>query len=159
MLKTNNGNKLYIALYPTDSTTKENAQYTELKFITELKLNYSAKKEDRNYFHNKGETTSIITGKSTSLSVSVDYDNSNELHQYLIYLMTCEPYKCNNQFIKLELDGVNKATATSSKNQAVTSLLGKAVIQFKNGIPSGNVDELVKIQFDIIPQDDKWEYK
>ncbi|MFV8418509.1 phage tail tube protein [Mycoplasma sp. VS299A] len=159
MLKTNNGNKLYIALYPTDSTTKENAQYTELKFITELKLNYSSKKEDRNYFHNAGETTSIITGKSTSLSVSVDYDSSDELHQYLIHLMTSAPYKCNNQFIKLELDGIKKATETSSKNQAVTNLLGKAVIQFKNGIPSGNVDELIKIQFDIIPQDDKWEYK
>ncbi|MHA3795761.1 phage tail tube protein [Mycoplasma sp. HF14] len=159
MLKTNNGNKLLIALYPTTSTTKDTAQYEELKFITELKLNYSSKKEDRNYFHNGGETTSIITGKSSSLSVSVDYDNTNELHQYLVHLLISEPYKCNNQFIKLELNGVNKATASSSKNQAVTTLSGKAVIQFKNGIPSGNVDDLVKLQFDIIPQDDKWEYK
>ncbi|WLP85286.1 phage tail tube protein [Mycoplasma seminis] len=158
-VKTNNGNKLHIALYPNETTTATTAQFHELKYITELKLNYSSKKEDRNYFHNGGETTSIITGKTTTLSVSIDYDPNDELHQYLVYLLTSEPNKCNNQFIKLEIDGVNKATSATAKNIKVATLKGKATIQFKNGIPSGAVDELIKLQFDILPQDDKWIYE
>ncbi|MBN0919432.1 phage tail tube protein [[Mycoplasma] gypis] len=158
MIKTNNGNKLYIATYPEPSTTPETADYKLLNFVTDFKFNYSVKKEDRTYFHNNGLTTSLITGGSQSLSVSVDYDADDQLHQYLVYLLTNDPTKSNNQFIKIEFnDEIKRTTSAVSLNEKGLILKGKAVLLFKNSIPNGSANEIIKLQFDILPQDNKWD--
>ncbi|MCU9934775.1 hypothetical protein NWE61_06910 [Mycoplasmopsis felis] len=102
------------------------------------------------YFHNLGESTSITTGVSKSLSVSIDFDNSDEAHKYLLNLLLGDIYLTNSQFIKLDIRTISK---TTGKHITVS---GKATINFKNHFPSGNADEIQKLEFDIFPQDNKW---
>ncbi|WP_322911065.1 phage tail tube protein [Mycoplasmopsis felis] len=149
IFKTNAGNRLYIATVPLGSTDEEK-KYKEITSITALKFNYSPKKEDRMYFHNLGESTSITTGVSKSLSVSIDFDNSDEAHKYLLNLLLGDIYLTNSQFIKLDIRTISK---TTGKHITVS---GKATINFKNHFPSGNADEIQKLEFDIFPQDNKW---
>ncbi|TDV23505.1 hypothetical protein BCF59_0494 [Mycoplasmopsis mustelae] len=154
--KTNAGNKLFIALSPDTAISDDGsinvsaARFSEIEHITALKLNYSPKKEDKVYYHNNGESTSITTGLSKSLSVSIDFDNSSQAHQYLLSLLLGDVHNVNNQVIMLEIHTISAET-----NKFVT-VSGKATINFKNHFPSGNADELQKLEFDILPQDNKW---
>ncbi|WP_322902034.1 phage tail tube protein [Mycoplasmopsis felis] len=149
IFKTNAGNRLYIATVPLGSTDEEK-KYKEITSITALKFNYSPKKEDRMYFHNLGESTSITTGVSKSLSVSLDFDNNNEAHKYLLNLLLGDIHLTNSQYIKLDIRTISK---TIGKHLVVS---GKATLNFKNHFPSGSADELQKLEFDIYPQDNKW---
>lgn len=148
MLKTNIGNILKIATVPSGANDTAKT-FTELKYITELKTDISYKKEDRNYLHNKGNTTSITTGKTTSLSVTIDLDDSDTLHKYLLKLSSLDPIDVNNQYIQLVLNSSHEASK-------VYQIAGKCTFNFKNFLPSGNADELAVLSFDIFPQDDKF---
>lgn len=149
MFKSNNTSELWIATKPqADELEKE---YKQIKFITELKHNYNVKKEDRTYFHNKGKTTAITTGVSESLTVSIDYDDEQQAHKYLLKLLLGDIENLNNQFIKVKLKNFSTGTKTAD-----IEITGKTTINFKNHIPSGNADEIVKLQIDFIPQDDAW---
>lgn len=153
MFKPNNTSELWIATQPYQ-TSDDLKQWEQIKFITELKHNYSVKKEDRNYFHNKGKTTSITTGSSQSLSVTFDYDDEQESHKYLLKLLLGDVYHLNNQFIKVKIHNFS-----TTKSTGTIEISGKATVNFKNHIPSGNADEIVKMQVDFIPQDDAWVVK
>ncbi|UWD34055.1 phage tail tube protein [Mesomycoplasma molare] len=149
MLKTNAGNKLFIAIDPWNVSTQ--LTYEELKFISELKYNYSNNKEDRNYFHNKGNTTSITTGATHSLSITIDFDDKNTLHKYLLKLLLGDAQNLNGQYIRLEL--LSLPGETENKKIVIS---GKCTINFKNHFPSGNPNEIQKLQLDLMPQDDNW---
>ncbi|MCS4536747.1 hypothetical protein NXS15_01200 [Mycoplasma sp. CSL7475-4] len=149
MFKTNNHSTLSIATIPTGNSDSEK-NYQAIKFITELKHNYSAKKEDRVYFHNKGHSTSITTGASQSLSVSFDYNDQEEAHKYLMNLLLGDVTSANNQFIKLSLKNISRQSGHH------VEISGKATINFKNHAPSGGADALLKFEIDIMPQDDAW---
>lgn len=148
MKKTNSQmSKLLLALDPSQSQD-DLRRYTPVCDSTSCSLNVEYKKTDSTYFCNGGETTSYITGRSTSLSVSIDYDSSSESHKYLRDLLMSDFTQANNQFIKLQLQ-MNEDGSTWD------TLGGKACIQFKSMPPNGNADELGKIEFDIFPQE-KW---
>ncbi|VEU66196.1 Uncharacterised protein [Mesomycoplasma conjunctivae] len=150
MLATNYVASLYIALAPEHNSAK---QFKPLVNIKELKNNFSTKKEDKNYFHNKGSTTSVVTGTTLSLSVSIDIDFSNDLHVYLLSLIKAsDPLKLNNQLIKLVIQDTN----TTNTNKLSTVISGKASFGMKNYLPSGNADEIIKLDFDIFPQDNSF---
>lgn len=150
MKKTNSQlTTLHIATQPSQALDRDR-DYKKVCDATSCQLNVSYKKQDSNYFCNNGETTSTITGRTISLSVSIDYDTSNDAHKYLKSLLVLDFASCNNQYIKLELlldDSMTKTTLT-----------GKACIQFKTMPPSGGPDELGKIEFDIFPQDKAFEW-
>lgn len=145
-MKTNINTKIFIATTPTGDTD-ENKNYKELKYITEFTPNLSSKKEDLTYLHNKGDTTSIITGRSFNFSVSLTLNNNDELHNYLVGLILKDVKNYNNQYLKAEVD------AAGEKGKK-TRIKGKCAFEFKNFFPSGKPDELQTLQFDIHPQDD-----
>ncbi|MBT1326441.1 hypothetical protein FCL74_02790 [Mycoplasma bovis] len=149
----NNEARLFIATNPSESSD-ELKKYSEIEFITELKHNYSNKKEDRIYLHNKGQTTSITTGITQSLSVSIDFDNSIDSHHYLLTLLLGSIENLNNQYIRIEIPTISK-----NQDSKYVIVQGKATINFKNHLPSGNADETEKLSFDILPQDYIWEVK
>lgn len=142
--------QLFIALNPNEEDM-ENKNFQRLCDATSTSLNVSYKKQDSNYFCNEGETTSIITGRSYSLSVSIDYDPTKESHKYLKGLLIGSVNECNNQWIQLEL-------RLDEDSNTITTLQGKSSIQFKSMPPSGNPDELSKLEFDIFPQDERWNW-
>ena len=142
--------QLFIALNPNEEDM-ENKNFQRLCDATSTSLNVSYKKQDSNYFCNEGETTSIITGRSYSLSVSIDYDPTKESHKYLKRLLIGSVNECNNQWIQLEL-------RLDEDSNTITTLQGKSSIQFKSMPPNGNPDELSKLEFDIFPQDERWNW-
>lgn len=151
MLSPNFVAQLWIALNPD---SEDDSQYKKLNFVSDLKTNFSVKKQDRNYFHNKGSTTSIITSTAFSLNVSIDYNPFDELHYYLFGLIGADPFKLNNQKIKLIIPNTNQTSTKTSANSTV--LTGKAAFSFKNYIPSGAPDEQIKFEFEIFPQDNSF---
>lgn len=137
--------KFYISTDPTNSSL--DSTYKPVCDATSITFNVSYKKQDSTYFCNGGEVTSTTTGRTQTLSVSIDYDDTNEAHKYLLGLLIDQDFsKCNNQQIKLELPLMDGESTP-------TTYTGKACIQFKNGIPSGAADELIKLEFDVAPQD------
>ncbi|QJR43635.1 hypothetical protein HLA87_02450 [Mycoplasma miroungigenitalium] len=149
MFKTNNQTTLSIATIPTGNSDSDK-NFQVIKYITELKHNYSTKKEDRVYFHNKGQSTSITTGGSHSLSVNFDYNDEEEAHRYLLSLLLGDATSVNNQFIKITLKNISRQIGQH------VEISGKATINFKNHAPSGGADGLLKFELDILPQDDAW---
>lgn len=139
--------KLLIALSPNE-VDDTNRNYQQICNSTSITLNVSYNKQDSTYFCNNGETTSTITGRTQSLSVSIDYDNSKESHKYLKSLLIGNAFAGNNQYIRLELQ--------LDEDDSWTTLSGKSCIQFKSAPPSGSPTELSKIEFDIFPQDSIW---
>lgn len=139
--------KLLIAIDPTQADD-QNRNYQQICDSTSITLNVSYNKQDSTYFCNNGETTSTITGRTQSLSVSIDFDNSKEAHKYLKTLLISDAFAGNNQYVRLELQ--------LDEDNSWTTLSGKSCIQFKSAPPSGSPTELVKIEFDIFPQDSAW---
>lgn len=151
MKKTNSQlSNLYIALQPQEMQD-DNKQWTKICDSTSCQLNIDYKKTDSTYFCNGGETTSTIVGRTMSLTVSVDYDNSNDSHKYLRDLLLNDFTKANDQMFRLEVQMNEDGTTWNT-------LSGKSCIQFKSMPPSGSADELAKIEFDVFPQDRKWEW-
>lgn len=147
--KINAKSKLYIALDPTAATEAE-MNYTLICFNDEVLFTTSMNKVDKKYFCNGGATTSIVTGYSHELAVSIDYINSNPAHKYLLSLLNNVDFsKVNNQYFKIEYP-------LFEGEYTPLNYSGKSCIQFKNNIPSGAADELVKLTFSIFPQDDPW---
>lgn len=148
MVKTNASAELYIANQPTQSSL-EDKDFKQICLSTEVILNVSYNKVDKNYFCDMGETTGIITGKTVSATVSIDLDLSKEGHKYLYDLYHNPDFsQVNNQYIKIVeplLDGQTTATY----------IHGKAAIMFKNGLPSGAPNEIAKLDFDLIPTE-RW---
>lgn len=152
MKKTNSAiSVLKIALSPQETLITDK-NFQRLCDATSCDLSTSYKKQDSNYYHNNGETTSTITGRSMSLSVSIDYDSSNDVHKYLKDLIIGDFTRCNEQFIQLEI---------AFDELRTTIISGKTCFHFKSIPPSGAPDELIKIEFDIFPQDTSftWETK
>ena len=147
--KINAKSNLYIALVPTgtDETTKK---FTKICAATECLFNTTFNKVDKTYFCNSGDTTSIITGRTNSITVTIDIDTTNESHRYLLNLLTSQDFSVlNSQIFRIEyplFDG----EATPAKAE------GLSCIQFKNNIPSGAANEIVSLSFDIFPQDEPW---
>lgn len=141
--------KLYVALVPTgaDDTAKN---YQEICASTECLFNTTYNKVDKTYFCNGGDTTSVITGRTNSITVSIDVDRTLAAHNYLLSLIQNQDFSVlNNQYFKIVLpllDGETEAATAS----------GKSCIQFKNNIPSGAANEVVTLSFDIFPQDEPW---
>lgn len=148
---TNTKAKIQIALAPT-ALQVEDKMFSDLEFITNFVSNQSPSKQESKYFKNGGATTQTITGISYSATVSIDIDSTNEVHQYLMNIVRNRDINSmNNQWVKLIeplFDGEVEAGFS----------IGKSAIEFKNNFPSGNVDELIKLEFDIFPQDDLWIY-
>lgn len=147
--KINAKSKLYIALNPAGITDVDK-KYSLICFNDEVLFTTSMNKVDKKYFCNGGATTSIITGYSNELAVSLDYINENEAHKYLLGLLNNVDFSnVNNQYFKIEyplFDG----------ELTPLNYSGKSCIQFKNNIPSGAADELIKLTFSIFPQDEPW---
>ncbi len=136
--------KLYICTDPTQPLQDD--VYKEVCSATNFNFTQTYKKTDSAYFCNGGETTSTITGRTQTASVSIDYDDESEAHQYIYKLLTGSFGDANNQYVRIILPlqtGESKAAYYS----------GKCCFEFKNGIPSGAADELIKIDFDIHAQD------
>lgn len=147
--KINATSRLFIALVP-DGADENAKQLSEICLSTECVFNKSMNKTDKTYFCNGGETTAIITGSTSSLTVSIDFDITKPAHKYLYSLMTSSDFtKCNGQYIKIQYP-LFEGEATPA------SVEGLCCIQFKNDIPSGAPNELIKISFDIFPQDSPW---
>ena len=148
---TNTKAKIQIALAPT-ALQVEDKMFSDLEFITNFVSNQSPSKQESKYFKNGGATTQTITGISYSATVSIDIDSTNEVHQYLMNIVRNRDINSmNNQWVKLIeplFDGEVEAGFS----------IGKSAIEFKNNFPSGNVDELIKLEFDIFPQDELWIY-
>lgn len=140
---------IYIATVP-EGETDDAKKFEKICLSTECLFNKSMNKVDKTYFCNGGETTSIITGSTSSLTVSIDFDITKKAHKYLYDLLTNQDFSvCNGQFIKIEYPLFSGQTTPAT-------ISGKACIQFKNDIPSGAANELIKISFDIFPQDSAW---
>lgn len=141
--------KLYVALNPTGADD-DAKNYQEICASTECLFNTTFNKVDKTYFCNGGDTTSVITGRTNSITVSIDVDKTLQAHQYLIGLLQSQDFSVlNNQYFKIVqplLDG-ETSPATAS---------GKSCIQFKNNIPSGAANEVATLSFDIFPQDEPW---
>ena len=148
---TNTKAKIQISLAPT-ALQIEDKMFADLEFITNFVFNQAPSKQESKYFKNGGATTQTITGISYSATVTIDVDSTNEVHQYLMNIVRNRDINSmNNQWVKLIeplFDGEVEAGFS----------IGKSVIEFKNNFPSGNVDELIKLEFDIFPQDDLWIY-
>lgn len=139
----NANTSLKIALNPLENDLN-NKNFRELnESATQITYNMSVSKQDMKYYSNGGETTSIITGRQQSLSISIDYDADDDLHKYLMNLCINQDFnKSNNQYIMLTPpNGIGK------------KIHGKACFQFKNAVPNGDADQLIKLEFDIFPQD------
>lgn len=151
MKQTNAKAKIQIALAP-EAPSIQDKMFADLEFVTNFVFNQAPSKQESKYFKNGGATTQTITGISYSASLTIDVDSSNEVHQYLINIVRKRDILAmNNQWIKLIeplFDGEIEAGFS----------IGKSVIEFKNNFPSGNIDELIKLEFDIFPQDDLWTY-
>ena len=151
MKQTNAKAKIQIALAP-EAPSIQDKMYADLEFITNFVFNQAPSKQESKYFKNGGATTQTITGISYSASITIDVESSNEVHQYLMNIVRNRDISSmNNQWIKLIeplFDGEVEAGFS----------IGKSVIEFKNNFPSGNIDELIKLEFDIFPQDDLWTY-
>ena len=151
MKQTNAKAKIQIALAP-EAPSIQDKMFADLEFITNFVFNQAPSKQESKYFKNGGATTQTITGISYSASISINVDSSNEVHQYLMNIVRKRDIlSMNNQWIKLIeplFDGEIEAGFS----------VGKSVIEFKNNFPSGNIDELIKLEFDIFPQDDLWIY-
>lgn len=148
---TNTKAKIQIALAPT-AINIEDKMFSDLEFVTNFVITNSPSKQESKYFKNGGATTQTITGISYSATVSIDIDSTNEVHQYLMNIVTSrEISSMNNQWVKL-FEPLFDDTIEPAFS------MGKSVFEFKNNFPSGNVDELVKLEFDIFPQDDLWTY-
>ena len=117
-------------------------------FVTDFVFSQAPSKQGSKYFKNGGATNQTITGISYSASLSIDVDSSDEVHQNLMNIVRIgDILSMKNQWIKLIeplFDGEIQAGFS----------IGKSVIEFKNNFPSGNIDELIKLEFDIFPQDD-----
>lgn len=148
---TNAKAKIQISLAPT-ALQIEDKMFADLEFITNFVFNQAPSKQESKYFKNGGATTQTITGISYSATVTINVDSTNEVHQYLMNIVRNRDINSmNNQWVKLIeplFDGEVEAGFS----------IGKSVIEFKNNFPSGNVDELIKLEFDIFPQDDLWIY-
>ncbi len=136
--------QLFICVDPTNNT--DDSTYKEVCSATQFQFNTTLKKQDSTYFCNGGETTSTIVGRTQTASVSIDFDESDEAHLYLYKLLTGNFASANNQYIKVKLP-LREGQTTPDTYE------GKCCLEFKSGIPSGAADELVKIEFDIHPQD------
>lgn len=151
MKQTNAKAKIQIALEP-EAPSIQDKMFADLEFITNFVFNQAPSKQESKYFKNGGATTQTITGISYSASITIDVESSNEVHQYLMNIVRNRDISSmNNQWIKLIeplFDGEIEAGFS----------IGKSVIEFKNNFPSGNIDELIKLEFDIFPQDDLWTY-
>ena len=151
MKQTNAKAKIQIALEP-EAPSIQDKMFADLEFITNFVFNQAPSKQESKYFKNGGATTQTITGISYSASITIDVESSNEVHQYLMNIVRNRDISSmNNQWIKLIeplFDGEVEAGFS----------IGKSVIEFKNNFPSGNIDELIKLEFDIFPQDDLWTY-
>lgn len=151
MKQTNAKAKIQIALAP-EAPSIQDKMFADLEFITNFVFNQAPSKQESKYFKNGGATTQTITGISYSASITIDVESSNEVHQYLMNIVRNRDISSmNNQWIKLIeplFDGEIEAGFS----------IGKSVIEFKNNFPSGNIDELIKLEFDIFPQDDLWIY-
>lgn len=139
--------ELFIATVPT-ADTDDARQFEKVCLSTECVFNKTMNKVDKTYFCNGGETTSIITGNTSSLTVSIDFDITKKAHKYLYDLLMSQDFNaCNGQYIKIVYP-LFEGQTTPAKVE------GKACIQFKNDIPSGAANEIIKISFDIFPQDE-----
>ncbi len=151
MKQTNAKAKIQIALAP-EAPSIQDKMFADLEFITNFVFNQAPSKQESKYFKNGGATTQTITGISYSASITIDVESSNEVHQYLMNIVRNRDISSmNNQWIKLIeplFDGEVEAGFS----------IGKSVIEFKNNFPSRNIDELIKLEFDIFPQDDLWTY-
>ena len=151
MKQTNAKAKIQIALAP-EAPSIQDKMFADLEFITNFVFNQAPSKQESKYFKNGGATTQTITGISYSASITINVESSNEVHQYLMNIVRNRDISSmNNQWIKLIeplFDGEVEAGFS----------IGKSVIEFKNNFPSGNIDELIKLEFDIFPQDDLWTY-
>jgi len=136
--------KLYIATTPD----VENKNYSLLIGSTTMTTNLVHNATEQNYFSNMGYTTKIITGGALSISVGIDYNKDDPVHLYLMKLALGDFGLCNNQYVAFEL--INIADTT-------TYITGKTAIQFKVIPSSGAANELVKLEFDLFPQDVNWE--
>lgn len=147
--KINAKSSLYIALVPTgaDDSAKN---YQKICAATECLFNTTFNKVDKTYFCNGGDTTSIITGRTNSITVTIDIDSTNPSHRYLLDLLTSQDFSVlNSQYFKIEYPLFDGET-TPAKAE------GLSCIQFKNNIPSGAANEIVSLSFDIFPQDEPW---
>lgn len=122
----------------------DDKEFLELnESATQITYNMSVSKQDLKYYSNGGETTSIITGRQQSLSISIDYDSEDPLHVYLMNLCLNKDFNSsNNQYIMLVPPGNIKK-----------KIYGKACFQFKTAAPNAEADQLIKLEFDIFPQD------
>lgn len=144
MKYTNTTARLFIALNPEEAQDASR-NYTELKDITELSNNISYTKADKTYYQNKGDQTSIITGRQISLNVTCDFDSDDEVHKYLRNLLFNQDFtKLNNQYIKIEIP------IDSSTKNVVT---GKCCFSFGSGIPNGAPTDIQQLSFEIHPMD------
>ncbi|WGI36482.1 hypothetical protein [Mesomycoplasma lagogenitalium] len=137
---------------PNGSTEAEK-NFQEIKFMTDLHNNTSHKIEKREYYHNKGETTSRVVGKEQSLSIEVDLTLSLPSHRYLFDLFVSSADDLNNQYMRLELHAINR------EDNKYAIIMGKCMIKFNDGIPSGKPTEITKMKLDIAPQDYTWVYE
>lgn len=148
---TNTSSKLLIAKNPS-APLDADRQYLEINFLTNLVYNYSSNKQESKYYKNLGTTTQTITGQSYSISASIDIDLSEEAHIFLIDLARKRDiFLMNNNWLKI-------FEPLFPEEQEAGYSFGKCVLEFKNNFPSGPIDEIVKLEFDIFPQDDIWEY-
>lgn len=148
MKKTNSQmTKLYLALQPNQSEDS-NKQFELICDATSCNLNVNQEKVETSYFCNDGAKTSLIVNTSFSISVSIDYDPTNEAHKYLHNIFIQGAQNCNNQFIQLRMN--------LKTDNSYDSLSGKTCIHFKSFPPSGGANELAKIEFDLFPQDRNW---
>mgnify|MGYP007127201988 CR=1 FL=1 len=145
-LKTNSQDRILIDITPENDTST----YRVLHNLTEFKFNLTHSKTDRKYFHNLGDTTSIITGRTKTITLTFDVDTNDDLHKYLLKLLTGSISALNNQKIKLQ------TFVHYEDNNQLIEISGKAAFDFKNFLPSGAVDELQTLSFDILPQDNAW---
>lgn len=148
---TNTSSKLLIAKNPS-APLDADRQYLEINFLTNLVYNYSSNKQESKYYKNLGTTTQTITGQSYSISASIDIDLSEEAHIFLIDLARKRDiFLMNNNWLKI-------FEPLFPEEQEAGYSFGKCVLEFKNNFPSGPIDEIVKLEFDIFPQDDLWIY-
>ena len=139
--------QFYIALKPTALTT-ELKEMTQLCDATSLTLNVNDTKVDTVYFCNSGGSTSIITGRSTSIAVSVDFDINKPSHKYLLEMFKGDVGLSNNQFIQLKY--------SYADNNTVDVYNGNACVQFTSMPPAGIATDLAKLEFEVFPQDENF---
>lgn len=146
MKKTNSTQaRLFLALKPNE-IEEANQEWTEVRDLTAFTMTPANKVHDATYFHDGGETTSLIVGRKTTISCSCDYDNENPVHVYIRNLSYGKIGTSNSQLMKIEC-------LLDTNENLVSVTKGTCTLDIKTLAPTGVADELIKLDFDIHPQD------